>query len=225
MNYFAHACRFLDNPPLVVGTAVPDWLMVCDRPVRLRTKHAVGPASQWSGPAGQLARGILQHLEDDARFHNSDAFAEVHLAVAGVVRRFPLPPAGPPIAFLSHLVLELLLDAALVAENPGRLEAYYRGLQSVDAAWVQETVNRLAPRPSRHLAEMMVRFRQARILWDYLEDATLLRRLNQVLARTGMAGLPEGFRDAIGQARPLVFAHRHRLLPPPGGAGFAPGTG
>lgn len=218
MNYFAHACRFLDDPPLVVGTAVPDWLMVCDRAVRLRPRHAAGPATEWSGPAGQLARGILHHLEDDARFHNSDAFVELQLALASVLRPFVEPRAGPPIGFLSHLVLELLLDAALVAEDPGRLHAYYRSLQSVDAAWVQETVNRLAPRPSSRLAEMMVRFCQGRILWDYLADATLLGRLNQVLARTGLAPLPEGFCQALAEARPLVAAHRHRLLPPANGA-------
>lgn len=220
MNYFAHACRFLDNPPLMVGTAVPDWLAVCDRPLRLRARHAAGPAKDWERPARDLARGILQHLEDDARFHNSDAFAEVQLAVAGILRRFSAPPAGPPIAFLSHLLLELLLDAALVAEDPGRLDAYYSGLESVDAAWVQEMVNRLAPRPSLHLADMMLRFRQARILWDYLDDATLWRRLNQVLARVGMASLPEDFREVLAEARPLVTAHRHRLLPVASGVGL-----
>jgi len=213
MNYFAHACRFLHDPPLAVGTAVPDWLMVCDRGVRLRVKHVAGPANEWSGPGRQLARGILQHLGDDAAFHNSDAFAELQLVMAGRVRRFLGQRAGPPVAFLSHLVLELLLDAALIAEDPGRLEAYYCGLESVDAAWVQQTVNRLAPRASSHLAEMMVRFRRARILWDYLEDATLLRRLNQVLARAGVAGLPEAFREILAEARPLVAGHRHRLLP------------
>ncbi len=219
MNYFAHACRFLDDAPWVVGTAVPDWLMVCDRPVRVRPKHAAGPARAWPGAAGQLAQGILQHLEDDAHFHHSQAFVEVQLAVAKVLRPF-LEPAGPPIGFLSHLVLELLLDAALIAEDPGRLDAYYHSLESIEADWVQETVNRLAPRPATHLAGMMVRFCQARILWDYLEDATLLRRVNQVLARTGLAGLPEGFCEALADARRLVVPQCHRLLAaasPPGG--------
>lgn len=212
MNYFAHAYRFLDNPALAVGTAVPDWLMVCDRSLRLRAKHVAGPAQQWEVPAKDLARGLLQHLQDDARFHHSDAFAEVQLAVAALLRRFRLPPAGPPVAFLSHLVLELLLDAALVAENPARLETYYHVLESVDAGWVQATVNRLAPRPSHHLAAMMLRFRQARVLWDYLADETLLGRLNQVLGRTGMACLPENFCEVLAEARPLVAAHRQRLL-------------
>ena len=40
MNYFAHALPFLDQPYFVAGTAVPDWLSVVDRQVRVRRRHA-----------------------------------------------------------------------------------------------------------------------------------------------------------------------------------------
>ena len=36
MNYFAHGHRFVDDPYFLAGTAVPDWLSVVDRKVRVR---------------------------------------------------------------------------------------------------------------------------------------------------------------------------------------------
>src|SRR3984957_18435669 len=38
MNYFAHGIRFVDRPWFLAGTALPDWLSVIDRRVRLRPK-------------------------------------------------------------------------------------------------------------------------------------------------------------------------------------------
>ena len=40
MNYFAHGRHFIDQPYLLAGTAVPDWLNVVDRSVRARPARA-----------------------------------------------------------------------------------------------------------------------------------------------------------------------------------------
>ena len=41
MNYFTHALPFLDGDPyFLAGTAVPDWMSVADRQVRVRAKLA-----------------------------------------------------------------------------------------------------------------------------------------------------------------------------------------
>ena len=51
-------------------------------------------------------------------------------------------------AFLGHLLVELLLDAALIADNQARLTEYYRVLDELDAPRVEAAVNRMAPRPT-----------------------------------------------------------------------------
>ena len=48
-------------------------------------------------------------------------------------------------AFLHSMLVEVLLDAALIAENPERLDTYYRVLASVDPARVEAAVNCMAP--------------------------------------------------------------------------------
>jgi hypothetical protein len=114
--------------------------------------------------------------------------------------------------FLGHLLTELLLDATLAAEQPARLEEYYRVLGSVDPAAVQAAVNRMAPKPTERLAPMIAQFCLHGILWDYLEDGKLWLRLNQVLRRVQLPPLPAGFVALLPDARRLVAGSRKELL-------------
>jgi len=52
-------------------------------------------------------------------------------------------------------------------------------------------------------------------LYDYLEDAKLLGRLNRVMQRVQLPPLPEGFVDILPAARHAVAQRRQELLTPP----------
>jgi hypothetical protein len=212
MNYFAHSRLFLERPYFASGAAVPDWLTVADRQVRLRTKHAEPFCSDPDPCAAQVAAGILQHLGDDAQFHETRAFAETSLELTVRARDALGGETGLRPAFLGHLLVEILLDAALIAESPGRLTDYYRALQEVDPRRVEEAVNRMAPRPTRRLALFIELFRRERVLWDYLEDGTLMVRLGQVMRRVRLDDLPDSFAAILPEARILVAQRKAALL-------------
>jgi hypothetical protein len=212
MNYFAHALPFLDRPYFVAGTAVPDWLAVADRKVRLRSKHADAFLTDADPCVADVAAGILQHLRDDMQFHATRAFAETSLQLTVAVRDVLGGETGLRPAFLGHLLLELLLDAALVADDPGRLVEYCRVLESVDARQVEAAVNRMAPRSTERLAVFIELFRRENILWDYLEDGKLMVRLNQIMRRVRLERLPDEFAAVLPAARKLVTEHKKALL-------------
>lgn len=211
MNYFAHALHFLDRPYFMAGTAVPDWLTVADRKVRLRSKHAEAFRADPDPCVAAVAEGILQHLRDDARFHAMQAFAETSLELTVRVRDALGGETAMRPAFLGHLLVEMLLDAVLVADEPGRLAEYCQVLDEVDAQRVETAVNRMAPRPTERLAIFIDLFRRERILWDYLEDGKLMVRLNQIMRRVKLAPLPADFAAILPAARELV-ANRKSLL-------------
>jgi len=217
MNYFAHAYRFLDAPYFMVGTGVPDWLTVVDRPVRVRLRQALLLAEDPDPFVAAVAQGIAQHLRDDARFHDTRAFMELCLQLTALIRDRLGADAGFRPSFLGHLLVEVLLDAALIGQEPDRLKTYYQVLETVDAGLVEGVVNRIATRPTERLAWMIERFCQGRILWDYLEDARLLVRLNQVMHRVGLGQLPDDFCDFLPVARRLVDARQDELLEGVGG--------
>ena len=212
MNYFAHALPFLNRPYFVAGTAVPDWLTVADRKVRLRSKHVEAFLEDADPCVAEVAGGILQHLRDDARFHATRAFAETSLELTVAVRDALAGETGLRPAFLGHLLVELLLDAALVADDPSRLTEYERVLEEVDARRVESAVNRMAPRPTERLATFIDLFRRERILWDYLDDGKLMVRLNQIMRRVGLPLLPPEFAAVLPSARALVARQQDELL-------------
>ena len=85
-------------------------------------------------------------------------------------------------------------------------------LDTVDPAQIEAAVNRMAPQPTEGLALMIVHFRRERILWDYLEDDTLMVRLNQVMRRVRLAPLPGRVRRRPAGGAALVAGRSRELL-------------
>ena len=228
MNYFAHSYHHLDRPYFVAGTAIPDWLVVCDRR-HLRRERIATAWAERRLPGGddedeevegvaeddeeaQVIGGILRHLEDDARFHASATFSAASTELTLSIRaRYPerrYLRAG----FLGHVLTELLLDACLIEADPRRLDTYYEALAGVDPGRVQGIVNRLLPAPTSRLAPLIERFLEYRFLGDYVDDGRLLFRLEQVLRRVGLPALPTGFQRLLPACRDRVRRSAGELL-------------
>jgi len=213
MNYFAHAIRFLDRPYFLAGTALPDWLSVIDRRVRLRARH-VEPFCTGSGaPGAEVAAGVLQHLADDAWFHKTPAFA-VASAELTVLFRGALPADdGHRPAFLGHILTEMLLDAVLIERHPRSLDVYYEALDELDPRAVEFAVNQMSRIATDRLCEFIPLFTRERFLADYLDSQRLLRRVNQIMRRVGLKPLPASLAGPLDEARRIVDRHTAGLLP------------
>lgn len=214
MNYFAHGRLFTDDAYFLAGTAVPDWLNVVARRVKVRSKHAQPFANDADPRMASLARGIERHHADDRWFHETRAFAELSWQFTALVRDRLPPDDGLRPSFLGHILVELLLDACLIAGRPEELDVYYQALHGVDAAWLEAAVGRMATgRPDR-LAHFIPLFLNERFLWDYLDDGKLCYRLNQVLRRVGLPPLPATFVELLPDMRRSVNQRRGELLSP-----------
>jgi hypothetical protein len=182
--------------------------------VRVRPQH-VEPFFADSDPRlSAIARGIAQHHADDGWFHTTLAFHELSTDFTGRIREILPPDGGFRASFLGHILVELLLDDTLIAENPSRLDAYYAAIESLDFAAVENAVNRLAPRSTERLAWFIERFSAERFLSDYSDDARLLFRLNQVMRRAALPQLPESFCEVFADARARVRGRCGALLTP-----------
>ncbi len=122
------------------------------------------------------------------------------------------PDEGFRPSFLGHILVEILLDATLLADDPPLAEAYYRALERVDGAVVQAAVNRMAPRRVESLAALIPHFCLVRFLFDYADDGKLWYRLNQVMRRVKLPPLPESFCETLPAARAKVAARCAELL-------------
>lgn len=215
MNYFAHGCDFIDDPYFLAGTAVPDWLQMMDRKIRARSKYALPFADESNELVAALARGILQHHHDDAWFHQSRAFVELSMQFSAAVSKELPPDDGFRPSFLGHILVELLLDSELIAQDPPRLDLYYEAIDSVDPQLIAEVVSRMTSRKADRLAWLIGRFSEARFLSDYSNDAKLLVRLNQVMRRVKLPQLPDSLGKILPEARQQIRSRMHELLERP----------
>ena len=212
MNYFAHGRHFIEDPYFLAGTAVPDWLGVVDRRVRVRERQAQLHVESADPRVAGVARGIVQHCRDDNWFHATRAFAELSLELCQMLRRALPRDDGFRPHFLGHILVEILLDAALVAENPRQLDEYYAAIDTIDGQKVQEAINHMASRETHNLAALIPLFSREGFLWDYADDGKLLFRLNQVMRRVRLPLLPSGVTDVLAVARDKVARRKNDLL-------------
>jgi hypothetical protein len=212
MNYFAHGYRFVNDPYFMAGTAIPDWLSVVDRRVRVRAKATQPHVQHVDARVAAVARGILQHLADDDWFHQTPTFHQLNVTFAARLREYLLGDDGYRPGFLGHILVEILLDAHLIEREPGLLDHYYLSLEKVDASLVQETINLIASQPTEWIVPFVPRFIHARFLYDYLDDARLLFRLNQVMQRVKLAPLPESVLSLLPELRDQVKQAAVNLL-------------
>jgi hypothetical protein len=214
MNYLAHGWRFTGDPYFLAGTAVPDWLCVADRSVRVRSKRA----AQWTSGNSEtaaVARGICQHHADDHWFHGRPVFAELSLEFSARVRRALPADEGLRAWFVGHVLVELLLDAALIEQQPALLATYYAAMDRVDPGVVERVVNQIGPRSTDRLQRFVQLFCQVRFLYDYTDDGKLVMRLNQVMQRAALPALPDSFVELLPAMREAVRRNQIELLGSP----------
>jgi hypothetical protein len=215
MNYFAHGREFIADPYFLAGTAVPDWLSVVDRRVRVRAARAKELADDGDGRIAAVARGIFRHHCDDAWFHETRAFGELCWQFTAAVRDALAPDDSMRPSFLGHILVELLLDNVLSRREPAHLSAYYEAIESVDSALVEQAVRCISQRPCDRLSTFIALFCRERFLNDYAEDGKLVFRLNQVMNRVGLPQLPDKFAQLLPLARRRVTERADELLTPP----------
>jgi len=167
MNYFAHGRDALHDPYRLAGTAVPDWLNVVNRKCRMRARRVEPLLADPDPRVAAIAAGVLEHLADDGWFHETRAFAELSLAFCRQLRDLLSDLEGFRPYFLGHILVELLLDSALIEAAPQRLTEYYASIECLDPALVESTVNRMAAVPAAGLARFLPLFCRERFLWDY----------------------------------------------------------
>jgi hypothetical protein len=197
---------------MLAGTAIPDWLSVADRRVRMRSRRIRPQLEQLDADSRLVALGTLQHLADDDLFHNSATFLMLEADMTGRFRRQIPDRFDHRPAFLGHITVELLLDWYIYREQSGILDRWYDAMQSVCPQQIQAVVNLLAPQPTDQLAPFIRRFLEARGMYDYADDSRLLTRLNQVLRRVTLEPLDECFLSVLREGRQLLTEFGASLL-------------
>ncbi|MEM7476116.1 MAG: hypothetical protein AAF483_14070 [Planctomycetota bacterium] len=214
MNYLSHAYRFLDDPYFAAATGMPDWMSVIDRKNRARRQFALPVTEDPDPVVAAVARGCVQHHDDDRWFHMGDQFNLMCTHFAVELREVVGQGMGHQCSFVGHISIELLLDSVLCERDPTLLDRYYDNLESLDVEKLQAAANKICRKPVTLMTILIPRFIQERFLADYYDDELLLMRLNGVMKRVKLPPLPPGVARWLGKARTEVREHADTLLTP-----------
>ena len=210
MNYLAHIHTRLDEPWCVVGACLPDWLRVADRRARLR--RDLRPQLGADAIERDVVRGVQAHHSDDARFHAGPAFRALCDDVTRDFRATHPEARRQRPSVIAHILVEMLLDAALDARDATLLARFYEALDGIDVDRVTQIVSVHAPSGAARIGEVLARFRSSRFLEAYRADVSTVALLERVLTGVGHPPLPHGFIDVLPGLRARVQAASGALL-------------
>lgn len=202
MNYLAHSLRFLDDPWSLAGACLPDWLRVIDRRARvhLPALDAVPPIDDIDQ---RLDRGVRAHHDDDLRFHTHLHFSTLTDETVRALRTLTPDPRFRA-STVGHILVEMLLDAALLERVPDSGARFYAALATLDGERIATFARARTARPLELMGPLLERFTMARFIFGYRDDTGVQRAMNGVLGRTGLPHVPDGFTDVVREARPRV---------------------
>lgn len=212
MNCFSHALPSLDNAYVATGCCIPDWLSAADRKCRVREKKTIPFLDHEDPEIAAIAKGIVNHHRDDHWFHTNQTFQQMNIQFAVEIRDLLGDVRGMRTGFFGHVLIELFLDAWLQERFPGKLELYYDLLDTIDPEKIQETVNLIAAKPTEKLAKAIRGVIKERYLFDYVDDAKTLYRINRVLQRIGLDQIDDDILPWMKEARQRVYDRVPDLL-------------
>ena len=202
----------------MAGTAVPDWLAASDPGSRLRGRPVPLPTEDDLSPEAELCRGIRVHHADDRVFHQNPVFLSLVKRLARHVREHH-PKASKQrrfkARFLAHVLIEMLLDAELMARDENLVDEYYAALAQTDTTVIRAAVDAIAPRPTKRLDRALHLFVSTQFLRSYVDDHEVAARLTYVVKRIRHAPLPDALPESIATARRWVGDAVDRLIPAP----------
>ena len=189
MNFLAHflfATRWqtpvLPLPAYTVGTALPDLLPLAAARAHLRPQHI--PHSPAISPEDNALRtGAWSHLVADAAFHKTQAFAEAQTEAGTLLKEAGFTGIRVRQFFLSHILVELTLDAALLRTNPALGDEFYAAFSAADMDSVARWTEAALGRPLLELPMVLRRFADARYLLHYRTDEGVATGVSRLCAR------------------------------------------
>lgn len=215
MNYFVHYHFYKgeDNPWYVLGLLLPDLVSNFNRNAKIKEElRAVGIEGFQSLP--YLNAGINNHFEADRIFHSSQFFFEGQECVKDAFAKENLWLPGIRSFFVTHIMIELMLDRYLLLTFPDEGIEVYEQLGKIDGMLVENILvgNGLEVAGFHNFFS---RFVSARYVLSYTRDESLFYALCRILERTIGITYNEnhfsGFQKAVEELDGFVIENIERL--------------
>ncbi len=186
MNYLSHYYfdKEDERPHYILGLIFPDLIRTFNRN-RVR-KQVI--EEHWEVEIQDLQEGVNKHHRIDKLFHSSEFFKTYNKKAFKQLQEIELEGITKYKHFVSHVLIEMLLDRLLLKEDLNTADAFYFKLNSIDKYVLGDYFNAF---PYLYQKKMnfeyfwnfIQRFRSSEFLYDYQHNEGMILRLNGVMQR------------------------------------------
>ena len=211
MNYLSHF--YIDQKPdnhyFNVGLLLPDFAR---NHVTIFPKLASFDKEEHS----QIHAGCMAHYAADKKFHSSDFFEHYTEAFKIHLKAAPFSDSFQRRWFLAHILFEMMIDRLLVKHIDGLCKTYYKGLDEVEQIVLGEFLLLNQAKNPDELLRNFNHFRNAKYIFQYIDNNTLVYSLSRVLqyAGVGMISLEDKLvlRQCIIELEESIFKNALQII-------------
>lgn len=130
--------------------------------------------------------GISLHVRADAIWHNSDYFKFKTELIGDVLRDFEFYEKPYRPFFMTHVMLEILLDRMLLLQKPDLATGMYNSLEGLEKQWIIQLFSN--EKLSENMPKFVSNFTDSRYVYKYSDNAHFIYALNRLFKRVGLPG-------------------------------------
>lgn len=184
MNFLAHFYfdGRRDSPYYNLGLVLPDLMGMVQRGWKIG-KHQLADSD--NPQHQQLVEGVSRHLAMDDWFHDTNFFQEGHSVAKTVMKKAAIQYPPYRVSFLSHIILELMLDRILVKHEPGMVSRFYSELAIVKIDELRRFFYELGVPFNENFQAFYRKFIGKRYALNYANNEAFVEALNNISNRVG----------------------------------------
>ena len=188
MNYFSHFV--IDHQPgnheYNTGLLLPDITRK-----NIKKFYPQKEGQVFSNHHREFLLACLKHYESDKKFHESDFFNRYYLLLNHEINNSELSGIVERKWFMSHIMLELLIDRVIVRRDKELLGSFYEGLLKVDENSLRSFLKFYGMQNDDDFFTFFNHFRSVQYIYNYIDNNTFMYSFNRIMMRAKVSELTQ----------------------------------
>jgi hypothetical protein len=195
VNYLSHFYfdRDEDNKYYNIGLILPDLARSYISKLRINPYRNIEFTTH---EIASINNGCNKHFASDRKFHNWMVFVDLTTRATDMIRENGDKDINRDY-FITHILVEVLLDKVLVDQNPTLAEDFYTMVESVEQDWVLKYMRYAGLQDDELWKGMHRRFMKAGFLRNYTSIENVVNAVEQVAVKTGLLELNQDQKDLL----------------------------
>ncbi len=195
MNYLSHFYfdRVEDNKYFNIGLILPDLARNHISKLRINPYRNIEFTTE---EIGSINQGCNKHFASDRKFHNWNVFVTLSQEATDTMRESGDKDLDRDY-FLSHILIEMMLDKVLLDQNPTLADDFYAMIKSVEMDWILKYLRYSGLQDDELFKGNHRRFMKAAFLKEYTSIENVVNILEKVAVRTGLNEFTDGQKELL----------------------------